>query len=374
MVTAVALVSVLLLGGLVTASSPRATALYLCGLPTRIADTRDALGLSAPLESSIATPLQVTGGLELGSNLAEVVPIGASAVIATITALDASTAGYLSVGAQADRLGDISLLIIAPGEIEANTTVVPLSPTGSLVLRFEAFAGVGTTGVLVDIIGFYAGVADTAPECGPAGPVGATGPAGPAGPVGATGPAGPAGPPGPQGAIGPAGPPGPGGGALAFGSFYDTRTQEMTDPTRVLAMPFSTTVTSSGITVEDVDNGAGAVPGSALVFAAAGVYNIEFSTQYQKQARPDETLEIWLRRTSGGATTNIPFTATQVVMGSTKRFVAAWNFMVEVEAGDRVELVWWTNETDIDILARGPEVNPDRPGIPSVILTVDQIA
>jgi hypothetical protein len=57
--------------------------------------------------------------------------------------------------------------------------------------------------------------------------------------------------------------------------------------------------------------------------------------------------------------------------GNDDRQVAAWNFFVEVrEPGQYYELAWQTKDESIAMLSTPQE---DKPGIPSVILTVTQV-
>jgi hypothetical protein len=54
--------------------------------------------------------------------------------------------------------------------------------------------------------------------------------------------------------------------------------------------------------------------------------------------------------------------------------VAAWNLFVNAAAGDYYELCWYSADSNVYIDASAAASNPARPAIPSVILTVNQIA
>ena len=222
--------------------------------------------------------------------------------------------------------------------------------------------------------------------CGADGPVGARGEVGPVGPQGEEGPPGPqgevgeCGPPGPQGATGatgaqgatgPAGPTGatgpqglPGGTIPGyFGSFYDTTTQTSNgiDPA---AMSLNQTAGSFGVSI--IDN-------SKITFANAGWYDIQFSTQLQKDKTKEQQVDIWLRRIRGGVTEDLPDSNTKLLMGSVTKFVAAWNFFVEMQAGDQIQLMWFSPDVTMTVLSFPPQTSPDRPAVPSTILTVKQV-
>ena len=56
------------------------------------------------------------------------------------------------------------------------------------------------------------------------------------------------------------------------------------------------------------------------------------------------------------------------------RYVAAWNFMVPMNANDYVELMWFSNQANAQIHYAPAQTNPTRPAIPSLILTINQVS
>jgi hypothetical protein len=54
--------------------------------------------------------------------------------------------------------------------------------------------------------------------------------------------------------------------------------------------------------------------------------------------------------------------------------VAAWNFLVQANAGDYYELYWSSADTTAQIHAASAGTSPTRPAIPSVILSVTQVS
>lgn len=236
---------------------------------------------------------------------------------------------------------------------------------------------------------------------GPAGATGATGLTGPAGPQGATGATGSTGITGPQGASGLTGMTGPQGalgltgltgpqgtpglpglpgapGSLgvtgatgpagpawegSYGSFYDTTTQ--TNPIANVArvMTLNTTSSADGISVVDF---------TKVTLTTTGVYNLQFLAQVQKSDTGTDTIDIWLSKNGQ----NVPHSNSQLVLtqsGIDSRTIAAWNFMFDAVAGDYIELMWSSADTNISILSILGQGNPQRPATPSLIVTVTQI-
>lgn len=130
--------------------------------------------------------------------------------------------------------------------------------------------------------------------------------------------------------------------------------------------PLSLNSTSGSFGVSVADN-------SKITFANAGWYNIQFSTQLRKDKTKEQQVDIWLRRIRSGVIEDLPDTNTNLLMGSTVKFVAAWNFLLEVQAGDQIQLMWYSPDTTMTVLYSEPQTNPSRPAVPSTILTVQQV-
>lgn len=148
------------------------------------------------------------------------------------------------------------------------------------------------------------------------------------------------------------------------GSFHDTTTQVAAAINTAYPLTLNATDLSRGVTVVD---------GSKLTVARAGVYSIAFSTQFDRANGGTDAVSIWLRKNG----TDFPDSCTDVTISgnaNAAKAVAAWNFFVEAQAGDYFELVWSTPNTDVKILYQAARANPARPAIPSLIVTVNEIA
>lgn len=208
---------------------------------------------------------------------------------------------------------------------------------------------------------------------GPPGPQGVAGPMGAAGPQGATGPQGPMGPEGPEGAEGPVGPkgePGPPGPfgptpSFAYGAFTDSTTQAAPNPAAIAAIVYDTTELSNDVAIDPAQP-------SRIVVARDGIYDIQFSAQITKVAgNQPSSIELW-PRVNG---TDVPRSNSSVtLLNANDRAIPAWNFVLPLAAGDAFELMFYTADTNFRILAVGAATTPTRPAIPSMILTVVQVA
>ena len=157
--------------------------------------------------------------------------------------------------------------------------------------------------------------------------------------------------------------------AAYVGSFYDTSTQVLDGANLEQAMRLNQVVPSATNGV--ISEGVSVVADSQITFEHAGVYNVQFSAQITKTDSGSDDVDIWLAL--GGAP--LDWTNTQLtVAGNNGRAVAAWNFVLRVDAGDYVELMWSSPDADMRIAAFDPATGPTRPGIPSLIVTVNRVA
>lgn len=264
-----------------------------------------------------------------------------------------------------------------------NAVIGPVGPTGAKGARGD----VGAQGPV-----------------GPVGPVGQTGPVGPVGPAGPTGATGATGSPGLRGDVGPTGPTGPTGpiglqgiqgiqgiqgekgatGATGaqglqglqglpgtpgapgllqgiYGSYLDTTTQTNTNPGQPLAMRLNTVVSHRQVSLID---------SSKITVGVAGTYNIAFSAQMLHTANAASTAEIWIRVNG----VDVPASNTVFTFDrKDDKYVAAWNFMIDMNANDFVQLMWFSADSTVQIVYTGQASAPVRPSVPSLILTINQV-
>jgi len=147
-----------------------------------------------------------------------------------------------------------------------------------------------------------------------------------------------------------------------YGSFYSTVDQTNGGASVTNKMTYNTT---------DFSNGVSIVSNSRITMANAGVYNIQFSAQFDKTDSGDDTVQIWLQKNGSNiANTNTEMTLT----GNNGKHVAAWNFFVNAAANDYFEICWHSSDTAVFINYIAAASSPTRPAIPSVILTVNKVA
>ena len=150
----------------------------------------------------------------------------------------------------------------------------------------------------------------------------------------------------------------------SYGSFYDTTTQ--TNPIANIArsMSFNTTDITNGVSI----SGSTSPFNTYVKTENPGVYNIQFSAQVDKTDSGTDEIVIWLRKNG----IDLTDTATTITLsGNNDKQVAAWNWFVNSAANDYYQIIWYSADTDLRLLAE--TAGGGHPGIPSVILTANRI-
>lgn len=148
------------------------------------------------------------------------------------------------------------------------------------------------------------------------------------------------------------------------GAFIDTTDQTATVDTAT-AMQCNTTQIANGVVVVD---------GTKFRVARKAIYNIQFSAQLFNTDSTAYAVSVWLKKSG----TDVPDSCTDLFVparhGSTDgAAVASWNFFVELNAGDYVQLMWSTPSATVSIQHTAARTTPARPAIPSLIVTINEV-
>jgi hypothetical protein len=142
-----------------------------------------------------------------------------------------------------------------------------------------------------------------------------------------------------------------------YGSFYDTTTQTAATINTAYAMTFNTTDLSNGVTIGS--------PTSRIYVDRPNVYNVQFSAQIDKTSGGVGLVWVWLRKNG----VDVPDSSGQIrIQGNNAEILAAWNYILQLNAGDYIEMMWEVDDTSVILLAEA--ASAVHPSVPSVILTV----
>jgi hypothetical protein len=140
-----------------------------------------------------------------------------------------------------------------------------------------------------------------------------------------------------------------------YGEFINTLSQSLGAVNVAQPMTFNTT----GIT-----NNFSLVSGSQITAAVAGVYNLQFSAQLLVTTGGGGTAEIWLSVDG----TDVPNSNTQFAVKNTNEAeFAALNYLVQLNAGQYVELMWSADDIHLQLAALPGVAGP---AVPSIIATI----
>ena len=182
---------------------------------------------------------------------------------------------------------------------------------------------------------------------------------GPTGFTGSTGPTGQTGRTGPTGAVGPTG----AGGALGYwGSFWSDVSQNIIGATGTAMTLNNTDPDSNGVSI---------VSNSRITVANQGVYNIQFSAQIDRiSGSGTDTVNIWFKKNGNNILDSNTIVTVSGAAAAAKT-VPAWNYMLELNSGDYIEIFWYTTDTNIKLITFSAVGS--IPSVPSVIVTVQQV-
>jgi len=181
-------------------------------------------------------------------------------------------------------------------------------------------------------------------------------------------------PRGNTGAQGPMGPAGPVSYA-SYGSFYDTNASQ-TAANTTTAYPIKINTTAEAIDVSIANDLSG--DPTLITFAVAGVYNIQYSLQFTNTDTQIRNVNVWLRKNDTGSTGDVAYSNSLYAITSKHgsingQMIAAINYVLSLNAGDYLQLMWQPESTNVYIETISAGTTPTTPVTPGVILTACQV-
>jgi hypothetical protein len=108
---------------------------------------------------------------------------------------------------------------------------------------------------------------------------------------------------------------------------------------------------------------------SRIYVDIGGVYNFQFSGQLLSGSASAKQVYIWISRNG----TDIGYSTHQyTVSGSNTHLNISWNFDIDLDAGEYIEMQWASN--DIDMKLEAAAATAPHPGMPSAVMAVNFIA
>ena len=150
----------------------------------------------------------------------------------------------------------------------------------------------------------------------------------------------------------------------AFSSFVDQTTTANT----ATLMTLNTTDFSNGVSINT----------SKITVVNPGIYNLQFSTQFQNTDNAIHDMSIWLRQNGVdivGSTGFVSIPARKSASaGQEAHEIVGWNYFVSMNAGDYIEIYWSTTNATVTIHTYAASVSPTRPSTASVVATLSFVS
>jgi hypothetical protein len=150
---------------------------------------------------------------------------------------------------------------------------------------------------------------------------------------------------------------------LPYGAFSSDQDQTTTANTATL-MTLNTTDFANNVSIAS----------SKITVAKAGIYNLQFSAQFQNTDNQIQDISIWLKQNGTdipGSTGLVSIPARKSASaGEEAHEIIGWNYYLSMTAGQYVEIYWSATLNSVTIQAYPTSTSPTRPSTQSVVATM----
>lgn len=154
--------------------------------------------------------------------------------------------------------------------------------------------------------------------------------------------------------------------AAPYGAFQDFTDQTIASTTTAYTMTLDTTDYSAGVYLSN---------GSRMNVRNYGIYNLQWSGQFQNSDTVLQDATVWLRKNGTDVVGSSGVVSVPNSHGGTDgHTIYAWNYLIELQAGDYIELVWSATSTQVSLQTYASGSSPTRPSAASLITTVTYVA
>jgi hypothetical protein len=146
------------------------------------------------------------------------------------------------------------------------------------------------------------------------------------------------------------------------GLFFSVVDQTLSATNTAKAINFELTYLSNGVEVN-------AGTESRIYVTYDGIYNFQFSGQLTSSNSSSKIVYVWIVRNG----VDIGYsTHAYTISGSGTELEIAWNFNIDLQAGDYMEFEWAS--ADITVSLNATAATTPHPGIPSAVVAVSYVA
>ena len=148
--------------------------------------------------------------------------------------------------------------------------------------------------------------------------------------------------------------------SVPYGAFSSDQDQTTTANTATL-MTLNTTDFANGVSIAT----------SKITVATAGIYNLQFSTQFTNANSNVKDVYIWLRQNGVNIPGSTGFVSIPGSHGGTDgHSIIGWNYFLSMTAGQYIEIYWSVPDPDVSIQHLAASGTPTKPSTQSVVATM----
>lgn len=152
--------------------------------------------------------------------------------------------------------------------------------------------------------------------------------------------------------------------SVPYGAFSSDQDQTATANTATL-MTLNTTDFANGVSISS----------SKITVDSAGIYNLQFSTQFQNTDTAFQDVYIWLQQNGVDITGSTGFVSVpNRHAGMDGHTIVGWNYFLSMEANDYVEIYWSVPNTAVNIQHIAASGTPTKPSTQSVVATMSFVS
>jgi hypothetical protein len=125
------------------------------------------------------------------------------------------------------------------------------------------------------------------------------------------------------------------------------------------------------------------ISSSKITVVNPGIYNLQFSAQFQNTDNQIQDISIWLRQgNDGGSSADIVGSTGFVSIPARKSAAAGeeaheiigWNYYLSMNADDYVQIYWSATNASVTIHTYAASTGPTRPSTASVVATLSFVS
>lgn len=151
-----------------------------------------------------------------------------------------------------------------------------------------------------------------------------------------------------------------------YGAFQSLVDQTIASTTTAYAMTLDTTDFSNGVYLSN---------SSRMNVRNAGIYNLQWSGQFENTDSSDHNVYVWLRKNGTDVVASTGLVAIPSKHGSVNgHTISGWNFFIELATNDYIELYWSADSTAVSLQFYPTQTSPTRPSTASLITTMQYVA